>query len=212
MRARCGPRAFRVKSAVGIIGIVCVLCACSPGGESTTPDDAGDEAPIVGDDGGPTYQAVYAEILSPNCALPFCHGGAGDYLQLGTADIGYRSLVGAAAQGPMCAPTGLDRVDPGHPDRSLLFLKITNPPCGSRMPLAYGYSGMLTVAQIDQIGQWIACGALPGAAACPTDAGSFTWDGAVTTEAGADAGLEAGSGSDAAGDGAAVDSAPETAE
>jgi hypothetical protein len=141
---------------------------------------------------------VYGEILSPNCALPFCHGGAGDYLQLATADMGYASLVGAHAQGPDCAPTGLERVNPGHPDQSLLFLKITNPPCGSRMPLLYGYSGMLTDRQIDQIGQWIACGALPGGGGCPSDAGAFVWDGAVTAEAGdADASSDVEGGADA---------------
>jgi hypothetical protein len=179
--------------------IVCVLGGgCSPAGAGAGDGDdassAGDGAPTY----APTYEAVYGEILSPNCALPFCHGGAGDYLQLATADIGYGSLVGAPAQGLLCAPTGLERVDPGHPDDSLIFLKITNPPCGARMPLEYGYSGMLTDRQIDQIGQWIACGALAGDAGCPASAPSFAWDGAVFDEAGADATSDGGV--DAAGD------------
>ncbi len=162
--------------------LVCGAAAgCSPSAASAGADDAGgddtsgDGAPTY----APTYEAVYGEILSPTCALPFCHGGSGDYLQLATAQVGYESLVGAPAGGPMCGPTGLLRVAPGHPERSLLFLKITDPPCGSRMPLEYGYSGMLTDPQINQIGQWIACGALPGATPCPADAGSFAWDGAV---------------------------------
>jgi len=53
----------------------------------------------------------------------------------------------------------LKRVDPGNPDASLLYLKITNPPCGSKMPLSYGTSGSLDPLQIAQIGAWIEAGA-----------------------------------------------------
>ena len=133
-----------------------------------------DLAPITG---APTYDAVYCEILGPSCAFAFCHGGAGDYLQLGTPEVGYGSLVNARAEGPSCAPTGLKRVSPGHPYDSLMFQKITDPPCGSRMPLSYGFGGELTRAQVDQIGQWITCGAQPGDAGCAPDAGTFSWDG-----------------------------------
>lgn len=202
MRARCGRRASPADRRGASLLLFAVLAsgACSPSGASA-PDDAGagdgggDDATVA--DGSPTYQAVYDQILAPNCALPFCHGGAGDYLQLATADVGYTSLVGAPAQGPLCAPTNLERVDPGHPEDSLLFLKITNPPCGVRMPLLYTYSGMLSDPQINQIGQWIACGALPGDTPCPADASTFVWDGAVF-EAGADEGGGAGSPPDGA--------------
>ncbi len=139
--------------------------------EATQPADGGPGA-ASGDDGAPTYaptyEAVYDEVLVPNCALPFCHAGSGDYLQLLTADVGYASLVLAPAQGPMCASTGLKRVDPGHPETSLLYLKITNPPCGVKMPQVLGAT--LDPRQIDQIRRWIACGALDGDAGCPGDA------------------------------------------
>jgi hypothetical protein len=125
----------------------------------------------------PTYHAVYCEVLAPNCALAFCHGGSGDYLQLGTEGMGYGSLVDAPAQGPLCGPTGLKRVTPGSPYDSLMFLKVTDPPCGARMPFGYGYVPPLPRDQVNQIGQWIACGALPGSTACPADAGTFSWDG-----------------------------------
>lgn len=206
MRARCEPRACPVDGLStatqagrgGRAGLLCVLfllcelAGCSSASASATSDDSGDGLSSAGDDGGPTYaptyDAVYGEILSPNCALPFCHGGAGDYLQLANADIGYASLVGAPAQGPMCGPTGLERVHPGEPGQSLFFLKVTDPPCGSRMPLEYGYSGKLSVRQIDQIGQWITCGALAGDGGCPADAAPFAWDGAFGDGPGDDGG------------------------
>ncbi|MGH7434505.1 MAG: hypothetical protein ACRENE_02440 [Polyangiaceae bacterium] len=140
---------------------------------------SGDHPIEAGDDGAPTYaptyHAVYTEILSQSCFLGFCHSGQeSDYLLLDTEADGYRSLVGTPAQGPMCSGTGLERVAPGHPDESLILFKLTNPPCGSRMP-----SGRvpLTTRQIDQIGQWIACGALSGESPCPADAGTFAFDG-----------------------------------
>lgn len=173
--------AFVASGASGALG-------CSSG--SSRGSDAVDADGAGADTGGitmctdtttptfaPTYDAVYCEILGPSCAFAFCHGGAGDYLQLGTAEVGYGSLVNAAAEGPSCAPTGLKRVSPGRPYESLMFLKITDPPCGSRMPLSYGFSTMLTPQQVDQIGQWISCGALPGSTPCPADAGTFSWDG-----------------------------------
>lgn len=152
------------------------FAACSPG----SARNAEDEAPVdAGDDGAPTYaptyHAVYIEILSQSCFLGFCHSGQElDYALFDTESHGYQSLVGAPAQGPMCSGTGLERASPGHPDESLLVLKITNPPCGSRMP--FGRTP-LTARQIQQIGQWIACGALDGSTPCPSDAGTFAFDG-----------------------------------
>ena len=118
----------------------------------------------------PTYHAVYTEIFAPVCATEFCHGGAGDFLQLSSEDMGYASLVNAPAEGPLCAATGLKRVNPGLPDASLVYLKITTPPCGNKMPLNYGCIGLLDPGDTEQIRQWIACGALDGGTACPGDA------------------------------------------
>jgi hypothetical protein len=47
----------------------------------------------------------------------------------------------------------------GHPEMSLLFLKLSpNPPCGSRMPLG---GTAFTDAQLEMIRSWIAAGANP---------------------------------------------------
>ena len=140
-----------------------MLAGCSA---SSTPPDPGDAAEPPADaegaDGGAapaTYSAVWDEILNPTCALPFCHAGSGDYLQLSSKAVGYASLVNAPAAGPDCGSTGLLRVDPGHPETSLLYLKITSPPCGSKMPIQYGPPMSLSARQVAQIHDWIAAGA-----------------------------------------------------
>jgi hypothetical protein len=108
----------------------------------------------------PTYTAVYEEILTVSCALAFCHAGASDYLVITSKDEAYPALVDAVASGAECAPTGLRRVEPKHPETSLLYLKVTDPPCGSKMPILYtGVIGSLDPRQIDQIKQWINSGA-----------------------------------------------------
>jgi len=134
----------------------------------------------------PTYDAVWTEILLHTCATEFCHGGSADFLQLYGEQNGYQSLLGRT-QGPDCASTGLLRVDPYHPETSLMYLKITSPPCGNKMPISYGC--YLDAKQIEQIRQWIACGALDGDAGCVeagADAGATDAD-AATGEASADA-------------------------
>jgi hypothetical protein len=117
----------------------------------------------------PTYAAVWNEVLHFNCAVEFCHGGGtADYLELTSESVGYSSLVDAMASGPMCAEAGLKRVDPFHPETSLVYLKITSPPCGSRMPQGLAPLG---AADIDQVRRWIACGAPDGDAGCAADGG-----------------------------------------
>ncbi|MGH7271773.1 MAG: hypothetical protein ACREJ3_15180 [Polyangiaceae bacterium] len=159
--ARITARWAALSVAGVILGSGC--SSPSPGGSLA---DASDDA-LLGDAPSgdasaptyaPTYSAVYEEVLSPNCAISFCHGGDTDFLQLSSESGGYGSLVNAPAAGPDCAPTGLKRVDPGHPETSLLYLKLTHPPCGSLMPR--GYSAGLDPKQIAQIENWITLGAL----------------------------------------------------
>ncbi len=148
----------------------CSSGAAAPGREAIDaaaeggPEGDGADIRDVGEDAAaptynPTYSAVWSEILSPRCALPFCHAGSADYLQLPNETMGYASLVNAPAAGPDCAATGLKRIDPGHPETSLLYLKVTNPPCGMKMPIAYGAPDYLDSLQVAQISKWIAAGA-----------------------------------------------------
>jgi hypothetical protein len=116
----------------------------------------------------PTYDAIWNEILLNNCLL--CHASSADYLVLPSEVAGYRSLVGAQAQGPDCAKTGLLRVEPHHPERSLLYLKVTSPPCGDKMPPLPG-NPWLGVRDVAQIRLWIECGAPDGDAGCDAEGG-----------------------------------------
>jgi hypothetical protein len=105
----------------------------------------------------PTFTAIYGEILMPICAGPFCHG-ANEFLLMTTREVAYKAMVGVTSSGPKCGDSGLTIVEPGDPDASLLYLKITTPPCGNRMPAAYFPS--LDSKQTAQVREWIARGAL----------------------------------------------------
>jgi hypothetical protein len=156
-----------------------LLAGCSSGSQHGAPVGGGDAGGVSDADAvdsyvyrsyAPTYDAVWNEVLHYNCATEFCHGGGvADYLELTSEARGYASLVDAMATGPMCAPTGLKRVDPFQPETSLLYLKITSPPCGSKMPIVYGGPSGLAAGDIDQIRQWIACGAPDGDGGCAAD-------------------------------------------
>jgi hypothetical protein len=158
VRARAG------RSAIAA-GALALAAACSSSAQPTKGGDAPvDDAAASGSSEGPppthdpTYTAIWNEILSPSCAVVFCHGASGDYLQLADKPTGYASLVNAPASGPLCAPTGLLRVDPMHPESSLMYLKVTTPPCGMHMP-AEGAGPPLDNLQTQQIHDWIANGA-----------------------------------------------------
>jgi hypothetical protein len=152
-----------------------LLCAaaCSSSNEAgeIAPDDAAAAGDTVPADGGwgwippadaatyaPSYYAVYYEVFRKSCALLFCHAADG-YFTLATPELGYETLVDVPASSQECAATGLVRVKPGSPEQSLLYLKITDPPCGELMPLQIGGSIRLEDRRVEQIRQWIEAGA-----------------------------------------------------
>ena len=112
----------------------------------------------------PTLTGVYGEILVSKCAIPFCHlGAAGAPMTLGSKDEAYMNMVGVPANGPYCGDAGtagLLRVDPSHPETSLLYQKIEmpSPPdlCGDPMP---GNGAFLDARDIQQVQDWITMGA-----------------------------------------------------
>jgi hypothetical protein len=112
----------------------------------------------------PTLTAVYSQILVSKCAIPFCHlGAAGAPMTLGSQDEAYMQMVSVPANGPYCGDAGtagLLRVDPGHPETSLLYKKIEmpSPPdlCGDPMP---GNGAFLDARDIQQVADWITMGA-----------------------------------------------------
>jgi len=106
----------------------------------------------------PTFDAVFNEILLPTCGIAFCHNEPGAYLDASSPGAAYATLVGALSDTPTCGHLGMVRVEPGDPDRSLLYLKLTTPPCGRRMPLLF--DDTLDPREVEQVRRWIERGAL----------------------------------------------------
>lgn len=134
--------------------------------DASAPDGPSrSDARMAGRSYAPTMAAIYDEVLSLRCAVTFCHiGGAGTTPIMSNKDHTYEQLVGVPASGSLCADAGLAgllRVDPGHPETSLLYLKVENPPpkglCGDPMPS--GNAPPLEALDIEQIRQWIVQGA-----------------------------------------------------
>ena len=113
-------------------------------------------------DGGDAigFSAIYSQVFTGNgCKSLFCHGVGAGNLSLETRDGAYAQLVGVPASGSLCGSSGLLRVEPGNPDRSLLLLKMAHatPACGTVMPPAAGVT--VSDAQLEQVRAWIAAGA-----------------------------------------------------
>jgi hypothetical protein len=142
----------------------------SPVGAGPGAGAAGSDSAVAGS-GAPSSVAmlsfaadVYEGVLRRRCAA--CHTDAPSFGGLaffpGGAAAAYANLVGVpagAAAGNLCRDSGLLRVQPGDPDASLIYLKLTNPPCGSQMPPAAFVQA--TPEQVEVVRQWIADGAAP---------------------------------------------------
>lgn len=90
-------------------------------------------------------------IFSNNCAFSGCHAGASPQQGMNlSAGQAFNNIVNV----PSSERPELLRVDPGDPDMSYLFMKITGAPgiVGSRMPLG---RPPLSNADIALIEQWI---------------------------------------------------------
>ena len=117
------------------------------GTDSGTPDS--------GMMGAPSWSEDVYPIFMSRCAG--CHGMSGGLSFGGGASAAYDRLVNADATHNDCMPA-TDRVEPGSPDQSVLFLKISGTSCGGRMPA--GGAPPLDAAQIETIRAWIAAGAM----------------------------------------------------
>jgi len=171
------PRPSCPATAIVLFALLAQACmgdgsGGQPGSASSASrsDDASAPAPssdarVPGRSYAPTMTAIYDEVLSLRCAVRFCHiGSTGATPIMSNKDHTYAQLVGVPASGTLCADAGLAgllRVVPGHPETSLLYLKVENPPpaglCGDPMPS--GNSLPLEDLDIEQIRQWIAQGA-----------------------------------------------------
>jgi hypothetical protein len=103
----------------------------------------------------PTFASIQANVFSPICAVPGCHGGA-------AAQQGLRLDAGFAYGNLINVPSPRDssqvRVVPGNPDDSFIIHKLEGTQTlGDRMPDGGPY---LQQSTIDVIRLWIANGAL----------------------------------------------------
>jgi len=107
---------------------------------------------------------VFPKVIRIKCGA--CHNDAPSFGGLaffpGGPETAYANLVGVRSGDKpdyLCSASPLKRVEPGDPEKSLMYLKITNPSCGGKMPPpAFGTA---TPEQVELVRQWIADGALP---------------------------------------------------
>lgn len=137
-----------------VVSLLMLLVAgCGELRSPTAPPNGGDPNPPA--DPSATFTRVQSEIFAVSCAFSGCHGAAGTQAELLlTPDAAYGNLVNV----PSSEVPQIDRVEPGSPDQSYLYMKVTGAPgiLGSKMPLG---QPELTQEQKDLIGNWILRGA-----------------------------------------------------
>jgi hypothetical protein len=151
-----------VRGGVAIL-IVVILAGCGAGtGEGLdqngvpfgSPGSGGPTLPpITGL--SPTFASIQANVFSPICAVPGCHGGptAQQGLRL-DAGFAYGNLINVASP----RDSSQVRVIPGNPDDSFIIHKLEGTQTlGDRMPDGGPY---LQQSTIDVVRLWIANGAL----------------------------------------------------
>lgn len=134
-----------------LIALIVFLWVAGCGELGESPTDPGDIDPI---DQSATFARVRAEIL-PKCTTIGCHDSIGQSEGLVLEpDVAYGNLVNhASSELPQ-----LNRVEPGDPDASYMYWKITGRQgiIGDRMPL---FSTPLGEAEINLVRNWIRRGA-----------------------------------------------------
>ncbi|HKP63524.1 MAG TPA: PQQ-binding-like beta-propeller repeat protein, partial [Polyangiales bacterium] len=142
-----------------------IICYALPGG-GTAPQ-AGTGAAGSGSEPArtPSFSAIYRDIITAGgCTSGSCHGGPAGGLNMRSKELAYMNLVGVEAMGisnpsgaPNCADSGLLRVAPRDPDKSLLVHKLEHTQsCGAPMP---SESTKLPADQLQQLRSWISKGA-----------------------------------------------------
>jgi hypothetical protein len=112
--------------------------------------------PVEGNDAGPsldpTLSAIHEELFMPRCGANACHGGPGPAAGLNLEIDPHANLVNVASD----ADPAIQRVTPGDPDASLLYLLLLGDSHNARkMPL----NSQLEDYEIDAIKTWIEDGA-----------------------------------------------------
>ena len=105
------------------------------------------------------YPLMFPVETRPQCN--FCHSlppndTSNGMLSMGADQATAYSALMDNSMGSMCGDT-MPLVEPGNPQGSLFYLKLTAaPPCGDRMPLG---GTPLTADLLDKVDSWITAGA-----------------------------------------------------
>ena len=97
----------------------------------------------------PTADNVQSEVFNKSCAFSTCHAGASPAGEMNLEDPALPNVVGV----PSSQQPALHRIEPSDPDRSYLYLKLTQdaPAVGTRMPT----TAPLEPARIELVRAWI---------------------------------------------------------
>ncbi len=136
------------RAAWALAGVAAFSVACGdPKPLPTAPDDPRP-------DPSATFTRVQGEVFATSCALAGCHAATAPASDLDlSAANAYAHIVGVAAvQRP-----GLNRVQPGDPERSYLVKKMRGDAdiSGERMPPG----GPYLAAQVQLVTDWVRRGA-----------------------------------------------------
>jgi hypothetical protein len=129
-------------------GLMLIEAAC--GGDGVISTVVGPPPPPA-----PTLTELQSSIFSPRCGVPGCHAPPSPEQGMNlTAGNTYAFTVGVDA----VELSEFKRVAPRNAKDSYLYMKVAGDPriTGFRMP----FGGMLTDAEIAEIGAWIDAGAL----------------------------------------------------
>ena len=146
-----------MRSAIVVVAALTSLAGCG-GGSGEGLDENG--RPLASGGGPavlqPTLASIQANVFSPSCAIPGCHGG-GSVQQGLRLDPGFSATNLINVVSPRDA--NLIRVVPGNPNASFIIQKLEGTQTlGDRMPQFGPYLSQQT---IDVIRQWIQLGAPP---------------------------------------------------
>ena len=146
-----------MRSAIVVVAALTSLAGCG-GGSGEGLDENG--RPLASGGGSavlqPTLASIQANVFSPSCAIPGCHGG-GSVQQGLRLDPGFSATNLINVVSPRDA--NLIRVVPGNPNASFIIQKLEGTQTlGDRMPQFGPYLSQQT---IDVIRQWIQLGAPP---------------------------------------------------
>jgi len=161
-------------TAAGAMTVAGAVAASSAGAGTGAAAGGGGDVAAVGGAAGAAGGAASGKLSFANDIFPkvirskcgACHNDAPSFGGLaffpGGPETAYANLVGVRSGDKpnyLCSASPLKRVEPGDPDNSLMYRKITNPSCGGKMPPpAFGTT---TPEQQELVRQWIADGALP---------------------------------------------------